>query len=81
MIYSRTNVCIRQKILISILIPALNEEAGIERTISSIPKDEIHELGYSLEIIVIDGNSADLTREIALQKGSQVIVRKKKRIW
>jgi glycosyltransferase involved in cell wall biosynthesis len=63
--------------LISILIPALNEEAGIEKTISSIPRYKLHELGYSLEIIVIDGNSTDLTREIALQKGAQVIVEKR----
>ena len=53
--------------VVTILIPAINEESGIRKTISSIPKTRISKLGYSLEIIVIDGNSSDLTREVAQQ--------------
>ena len=64
--------------LVSILIPALNEESGIRKTICSIPKMRISELGYNLEIIVIDGNSIDLTREVAQHLGAKVIVEKRK---
>ena len=64
--------------VVTILIPAINEESGIRKTISSIPKMRISELGYSLEIIVIDGNSSDLTREVAQQLGTKVILEKRK---
>jgi glycosyltransferase involved in cell wall biosynthesis len=64
--------------MVSILIPALNEESGIRKTISSIPKTRIYELGYNLEIIVIDGNSIDSTREVARQLGAKVILEKGK---
>jgi glycosyltransferase involved in cell wall biosynthesis len=63
---------------ISIIIPALNEENGIEKTLSSIPKNELFELGYSVEIIIVDGNSTDLTRRIAAQMGARVVIEKRK---
>jgi glycosyltransferase involved in cell wall biosynthesis len=63
--------------LVSIIIPALNEEFGIQKTISSIPLTEIRDtLGYDVEILVIDGNSTDMTRDVALKAGVQVIVEK-----
>ena len=60
--------------LISIIIPTLNEQDGIEKTIQSIPNKRLLELGYSLEIIIVDGNSTDLTREIAERMGTKVIL-------
>ena len=54
-----------RKKLISIVIPAWNEEAGIRHTIDSIPKQELDIAGYNIEVIVIDGDSSDKTREIA----------------
>jgi len=63
--------------LVSVIIPTLNEQSGIETTISSIPKSKIKEkFGYDLEIIVIDGNSDDLTRDIAEKMGAKVIIEK-----
>jgi dolichol-phosphate hexosyltransferase len=63
--------------LISVIIPALNEEFGIQKTIASIPVTEIRDtLGYNVEILVIDGNSTDLTRDAARKGGAQVIVEK-----
>jgi glycosyltransferase involved in cell wall biosynthesis len=62
--------------MISIIIPALNEECGIAKTISSIPKSKIQQLGHDMEIIVIDGDSTDSTRDIAAQMGAIVIVEK-----
>ena len=57
---------------ISIIIPTLNEELGIGKVIDSIPKMK------DTEIIVIDGNSKDKTREIAQSKGAHVIIEKRK---
>jgi dolichol-phosphate hexosyltransferase len=62
---------------ITILIPALNEQEGIKKTLNAIPKEKLADLGYDLEIIVIDGNSTDLTREIARTMGSKVILEKR----
>jgi glycosyltransferase involved in cell wall biosynthesis len=65
--------------LVSIIIPTLNEQFGIEKTISSIPKAKIHDvLGYDVEILVIDGDSADSTRNVAMKMGARVIVEKEK---
>jgi glycosyltransferase involved in cell wall biosynthesis len=64
--------------LVSIIIPTLNEEFGIQRTLSSIPATEIRDaLGYDVEILVIDGNSSDLTREAALKAGARVMTEKR----
>jgi glycosyltransferase involved in cell wall biosynthesis len=64
--------------LISIIIPTLNEQEGIKKTIQSIPHRRILELGYNLEIIIVDGNSTDLTREVAERMGTTVILEKRR---
>jgi glycosyltransferase involved in cell wall biosynthesis len=64
--------------LISIIIPALNEEKGIGRTINSIPIQELNNLDWKVEIIVIDGNSSDKTREIATRAGANVKIETRK---
>jgi dolichol-phosphate hexosyltransferase len=64
--------------IISVLIAALNEETGIKRTISAIPKDKLQSQGYDLEIIVIDGESTDATRKAARTMGAKVIIEKRK---
>lgn len=64
--------------MISIIIPTLNEQDGIEKTIHAIPKKRLSGLGYELEIIVIDGSSTDLTREIAGRMGARVVLEKRK---
>jgi dolichol-phosphate hexosyltransferase len=67
------------KRLISIIIPTLNEQFGIEKTIKSIPKSLIRDkLGYEMEIIIVDGDSIDSTREIAEKMGARVIIEKRK---
>ena len=53
---------------VTIIIPTLNEERGIGGVIEGFKK-----LGYT-NILVIDGNSTDRTREIAREKGARVIV-------
>ena len=59
---------------ISIIIPALNEEDGIERTISAIPSRKLEEMGYEVQILVVDGDSNDSTRELAREAGAEVVV-------
>ena len=58
--------------MISIVIPTYNEEKNIERclkalTSQSIPRDKI-------EIIVVDGDSTDQTREIAAEYAEVVMI-------
>jgi len=63
---------------VSIIIPAINEEEGIEKTISAIPRQKLKEMGYSVEIIVIDGGSKDRTAELATRAGAKIIVELRK---
>lgn len=64
--------------IISIVMPALEEEVGIRKTITSIPLSTLNRQGYETEIIVVDGDSKDRTREVARDMGSRVIVEKKR---
>jgi glycosyltransferase involved in cell wall biosynthesis len=67
------------KRLLSVIIPTLNEQFGIKETIRSIPKSYINnKLGYEIEIIVVDGQSTDSTREIATALGARVIIEKRR---
>jgi len=59
---------------ISIIIPALNEEEGIEGVIRAIPKNGLEKTGFDVQILVVDGNSRDRTRELATKAGAEVIV-------
>ena len=63
---------------ISIVIPALNEEEGIGKTLDMINRDYFKKKGWDLEIIVVDGNSTDKTREVAKKKGAKVIIEPRK---
>lgn len=51
---------------ISVVIPCHNEEASIEKVIHAIPRD-VH------EIVIVDNNSTDRTREIAERAGARVV--------
>jgi len=63
---------------ISIVIPAMNEERGIGKTIDAVNKDYFQKHQWDLEVLVIDGDSRDKTREIATQKGALVVLEKRK---
>jgi dolichol-phosphate hexosyltransferase len=65
--------------LVSVLIPTLNEQSGIEKTITSIPVSEIrNKFGYEVEVIVVDGESTDSTVETAEKMGAVVIMEKRR---
>ncbi|MEM4359979.1 MAG: glycosyltransferase family 2 protein [Candidatus Bilamarchaeaceae archaeon] len=59
---------------VSIIIPAINEEKGIGKTISAIPFKKLKDMGYNTEILVIDGGSRDNTVVVAKKNGARVIV-------
>jgi len=54
---------------VSVIIPTINEEAGIGLVMDSIPRAA----GLSIEILVIDTDSKDRTKDIAREKGARVI--------
>ena len=58
---------------VSIVIPALNERDGIEKTIEAIPKGELERIGYEVQILVVDNGSHDGTGELARQAGAEIV--------
>lgn len=62
---------------ITVVIPCYNEEKGIGEVIKGIPKQRLKELGYKTEVLVIDNNSTDQTKSIALKHKAIVIEEKK----
>ena len=50
---------------VTVILPTRNEEEALGPTVDAIPRDWCDEL----EIMIVDGNSTDRTREIALEKG------------
>jgi glycosyltransferase involved in cell wall biosynthesis len=63
---------------ISVIIPSLNEEKGIGNTLDEVPIAELQKMGYDVEVLLVDGNSADYTREIAEKQGATVIIEEKR---
>jgi len=63
-----------QKLRVSVIIPALNEERHIEACLLSIKTQTLK----PLEIIVCDGNSEDKTREIARKYADKVLIEKRR---
>tara|TARA_B100000780_G_scaffold11153_1_gene7677 strand:- start:3451 stop:4134 length:684 start_codon:yes stop_codon:yes gene_type:complete len=57
--------------ILSIIIPALNEEKSIGYVIKSIPK-------IYREVIVVDNGSSDKTSKVAYENGAKVITEKNK---
>jgi glycosyltransferase involved in cell wall biosynthesis len=54
-------------IRVSVVIPALDEEAAIASVVREVPRDRVH------EIIVVDNGSADRTAEVAAAAGARVV--------
>lgn len=59
---------------ICIILPALNEEATVGKVIDEIPRQALEAEGYQVDVIVVDGNSSDRTKQVAQEKGARVIV-------
>ena len=63
---------------ITVILPTLNEEKGIGKTIDSINKEYFKNHGWNLELIIVDGDSKDKTCEIAQKKGAKIIIERRK---
>jgi glycosyltransferase involved in cell wall biosynthesis len=68
---SRTEYMAYKKL--TIVIPALNEELGIEKTIKAVPRAEIDKIGYPTQVLVVDNGSDDRTAELAARAGAEVV--------
>ena len=58
---------------ISIIIPALNEKDGIEKTIKAVPVAELAAMGYRTQVVVVDNGSLDGTGVKAKKAGAEVV--------
>jgi glycosyltransferase involved in cell wall biosynthesis len=57
---------------LTVLVPAYNEERGIERVIGWI-RDALLPAGLAYEVLVIDDGSVDRTAELAERAGARVL--------
>ncbi len=64
--------------MISVVIPAFNEEQNIGRCLESLSRQTVPRDEY--EIIVVDGGSHDRTREIAAEYADLVFIQESKRV-
>jgi len=65
-------------VLLSVVIPAFNEEQAIERTVAEV-RDSLSPLAIDFDIIVVDDGSTDRTKEAAERSGARVLSRKDNR--
>ena len=64
--------------MISVVIPAFNEGEGIEACLKSVCDQTLARDQY--EVIVVDGNSKDNTREIAAKYADKVFIQTSKKV-
>jgi glycosyltransferase involved in cell wall biosynthesis len=63
---------------ISVVIPALNEEGIVGKTVKSVPQKKLRDLGFETEILVVDNASEDRTAKEAREAGARVIYEEKR---
>lgn len=59
---------------LSVIIPTINEEEGIVSTLSEFPLRTLEKMGFTCEVVVVDGGSNDKTKERAELHGAKVLV-------
>ncbi|MHB8778455.1 MAG: glucosyl-3-phosphoglycerate synthase [Anaerolineales bacterium] len=64
----------QQGVSISLALPALNEEETVGKVIKMVKKELVEKFPLLDEIVLIDSNSTDRTREIAKKEGVPVYV-------
>jgi hypothetical protein len=57
----------------AVILPTLNEEKGLDRTVSELPLDRFNESGHRIVPVVIDGGSTDGTLDVARKWGIPVL--------
>jgi len=63
---------------VAVIIPTLNEARSIGKVIDNVPVDDLLKNGFKTVVYVIDGQSTDNTREIAVDKGAHLILEEHK---
>jgi glycosyltransferase involved in cell wall biosynthesis len=63
---------------VSVVIPALNEEGIVGKTVKLVPLKKLHDAGLETEIIVVDNASEDNTAKEAQEAGARVIREEKR---
>ena len=64
--------------MISVVIPALNEEGIVGKTVKSVPVDKLRENGLDVEIVVVNNASTDNTAQEASEAGARVVLGEKR---
>lgn len=64
----------QQKLTISLALPALNEEQTVGKVVRMMKKELMQKVKLLDEIVLIDSNSKDRTREIAKKEGIPVYI-------
>ncbi|MCI4368522.1 MAG: glycosyltransferase family 2 protein [Thermoplasmata archaeon] len=55
------------------ILPTLNEEQGLLKTLEDIPLEHLREAGFDPQVLVVDGHSTDGTQEVGRSWGARVI--------
>ena len=63
---------------ISIVIPALNEEGIVGKTVKIVPVEKLRKNGLDVEIVVVDNASTDNTAQEAREAGARVVFGEKR---
>ncbi len=63
---------------VTVCIPTLEEEEGIGATLDDLDRKAFEAKGWELEILIVDGDSKDRTREEAEARGAKVLVEKRR---
>jgi hypothetical protein len=59
---------------VAIVLPTLNEEEGLARTLDDIPVGHLVAAGFAPTFLVLDGHSTDRTVEVANRYGATVVM-------
>lgn len=60
--------------LVTIVIPAKDEEAAIGPTLRSLPRATLRAMGFEVEVVILDGHSRDKTRDVVYGHGDATVV-------
>lgn len=63
---------------VSVVIPALNEEGIVGKTVLSVPIKKLNDIGLETEIVVVDNASTDNTSKEASNAGARVVLETKR---
>ena len=56
------------------MIPAKDEEAAIGPTLRSLPRATLRAMGFDVEVVILDGQSRDRTRDVVYEHGDATVV-------